>query len=689
VAAPAPSCAAGPATVGDTTYGTPCDDLIVAPAGVETVKGGGGDDTIVAAPITADAPCPEGCYLGVGSQTFEGGPGNDVVYGQRGNDTLRGGEGDDQLFGGIGDDLLQGGPGNDRLAGGFGADAIDGEAGDDYVHGDGTIDRIRDSGGGTDTLSFATGITPGFGAGIDTGAAGFPPTAEGRGVYLDLGAGGLNANDGVAPFGGGVDEVEGQSFEVVIGTSFSDYFVGSTPGQTIYGGGGADVHSGSGSFVGGAAGDSGEAGGVAPPDPGKISAGLMTPGQGSYAQLYLTGSGAGDDVTATYSSGSPATVTFTLGGSSAGSFSPAVAAESGCGSPTSTQLVCALGAPLDSLVLAGMGGNDSLTATGFPSSVTVVVVGGEGSDSLNGGDAGEDAVVDGPGPGADVLNGLGGDDALLHNGGADQLYGGEGNDLFLSNSVCDGNLLSGGNGRDNASWARFGEGVAVDLGSGQAGRPGAGGVPSCAGGLDSLREIEDLEGGNFADAFFGDAGPNQLLGHEGPDLYYARAGADSVLANSGDADPVIDCGDDIDRALVDHPQYGDAVPVGCEAVREADPNSFQLLPDFPVPPPPPTPVPVARPPARDRISPRTRILARPRAILTTRKARARAVFRFASNERGSSFRCRLDRKPYRVCASPRIYLLTPGRHSVRIFAVDRAGNPDRTPALLSLRVRRR
>lgn len=181
-----------------------------------------------------------------------------------------------------------------------------------------------------------------------------------------------------------------------------------------------------------------------------------------------------------------------------------------------------------------------------------------------------------------------------------------------------------------------------------------------------------------------------MLGHEGPDLYYARAGADSILANSGDADPVIDCGDDIDRALVDFPEYGDAVPVNCEAVREAAPNSFQLLPDFPIPAPPPPPATVKpKPVPRDRTAPRTRILARPPAVLTTTKARARAVFRFASSERGSSFRCKLDRKPYRPCVSPRAYLLRRGRHTVRIFAIDRSGNADRTPALLSLRVRRR
>jgi Ca2+-binding RTX toxin-like protein len=685
-APPQSPCAAGPVRVGDTTYGTRCDDLIVAPPGVEAVVAGAGDDTIVA-PIAAAFP-----FLGVGSQTFEGGPGDDVVYGQRGNDTLKGGEGNDQLFGGIGDDLLLGGPGNDRLAGGFGADTIDGEAGDDYVHGDGTIDRIRDSGGGSDTLSFASGVTPGFGAGISTGQAGFPPSSEGRGVYIELGAGGQNANNGVAPFGGGVDEVEGQSFETVIGTPFSDYIVGTAAAQTIFGGGGADVIKGGGggdSLDGGADGDYLDGGAVTPRDPTKVSVGLMTPPGGAYSQLYLAGSSSGDIGTASYAGGS---VAFAL---TTGSFDQSASAASGC-TVGPTQASCPLAAPLDSIVLAGMGGDDALSASGFPSSVTVVISGGEGGDSLTGGAESEDVLVDGPaaaGGGGDVLSALGGDDALLHNAGADQLFGGDGNDLFLSNSVCDGNLLSGGEGRDNASWARFGEGVGANLGSGQAGRPGGGGTPSCGGGLDSVREIEDLEGSNSADVFYGDAGPNQLLGHLGPDVYVAGAGADSILANSGDADPVIDCGDDVDRALVDHPEYGDAAAVNCEAVREADPNSFQLLPDFPTatPPPPmapPTPTPVARPP-RDRTPPRTVITSRPRAVVSTATARRRVAFGFASSESGSRFRCRLDRQRFRACASPRAYALAVGRHTVRVVAVDRAGNADPTPAVLHVRVRRR
>ncbi|HEY3491665.1 MAG TPA: calcium-binding protein, partial [Solirubrobacterales bacterium] len=537
--AAAPSCAEGPETVAGTTYGTPCDDLIVAPAGVESVEGGGGDDTILAAAITAASDCPSGCFLGVGSQTFEGGPGDDVVFGERGNDTLKGGEGEDQLFGGIGDDLVQGGPGNDRLAGGFGADSIDGQAGDDYVRGDTTIDRIFDTGGGSDTLSYSTGVTPGFGDPVSI--PGFPPSGAERGLELEMDTGGENGDNGVAPFGGGVDEVEATNFETVIGTPFSDHLVGTDAPETFYGGGGGDAIEGGGegdTLVGGADGDYLDGGTVVGRDTDLVSVGMMTPpGATPYTQLYLVGSGGDDEVTATYAA---AAVSFELG---AGEFDQSANGDGGCEIETATEATCPLAQPLDSVLLAGMGGDDTIAAAGFPTTVGVVAIGGEGGDSITGRD-GEDILVDGPGAGADVLSALGGDDALTHNGGADQLLGGEGNDLFLSDSICDGEEIVGGAGRDNSSWARLDAGVSADLEAGVAGDPGDDGSPDCGSGeLDSMAEIEDLEASSAPDVLRGDAGPNQLLGHRSPDSYFAAAGDDSILANSGDADSLIDCGD--------------------------------------------------------------------------------------------------------------------------------------------------
>ncbi len=705
-----PSCARGPQRIGNEIQGTPCADVIHAPPGVTAVHGGAGDDTIVATPIAATTDCPAGCHLGVGSQTFDGGPGNDIVYGERGNDTLNGGGGDDRLYGGIGDDLLRGGPGNDFLSGGFGADSLDGESGDDFVRGDATLDKIAD-GGGTDTLSYGTGVTPGFNNNPEKGYppfsdyTGFPDAGGERGVYIDL-AKGIGDN-GVAPDGGGLDganegELEGADFERVIGTPFSDYIVGTPRAETIYGGGGADVILGGGGadhIHGGADGDSCsgeeaaeitecESGGeeVAPRDPAKVTAGLMTPASSGEAELYLAGSDGDGEVTATYS---PSNVVFRLEGGSVGSFDASSSTEGGCEPPTSTELVCPFSGTLDSIVLAGLGGNDSLSASGFPDSTSVILLGGPGTDSLIGGET-EDVVVDGPGN--DELKALDGDDALLNNGGVDSLDGGTGSDLFLSDSICDGDLLNGGAGdyRDNASWTKLKEPVAVRLDPGIAGRPG-GGQPSCSGveSLDHLQTIEDLEGTSQGDFFHGDGGSNQLLGHLGPDSYFAEAGDDTILANSGDSDLVIDCGEGNDTAFIDRPteKYADPAPSGCETVYEAEPNSFQPPEALFAPESAANPAPATSPP-RDTTPPRTRILHRPGKVVFTRKRRRTVAFAFASNEPGSSFRCRLDRGPFRPCSSPRRYRVGPGRHTVRIFAVALAGNADRTPAVFRFRVRR-
>jgi Ca2+-binding RTX toxin-like protein len=707
----APDCATGPQRTGDEITGTPCDDTIFVPVGVASVEGGEGDDTIVAAPISAQsAPCPAACHLGIGSQTYDGGPGDDIVFGERGNDILEGGEGNDQLFGGIGDDLLQGGPGADRLAGGFGADSIDGQGGDDYVHGDGTIDTIVDSGGGTDTLGYGTGVTPGFPNNVaypDFSAyPGLPSVGGERGVYLSLG--GDVGDNGVAPNGGGVDKVEGDDFEVVLGTPFPDFISGTAAGQVVYGGGGGDVILGEGGadqIHGGAGGDrcasagssdcETASGAVVQRDPTKIAVGLIAPGATPYSQLYLTGSDDDDLLTAAYSAAPSPRVVFTLAAGSSGQFDTDAASSSGCGAPSGGQVECSLAAPLDSILLAGLRGDDSIAENGFPDTVAVVIAGGPGGDTLQGGQSSEDVLVDGPDFGADTLTALGGDDALLHNGGADEIDGGGGNDLFLSDSVCDENSIAGGGGRDNASWARFDEGVAADVAAGVAGRPGPSGEPACpSGSLDGFTSVEDLEGSNFEDVFAGGPEANQLLGHRGPDIYHARAGADRILANSGDSDPIIDCGGDSgDIALVDrHPQYEDATPVGCERVVEADPNSFRVGTELPPETQPPDGVeeqPRQTPPPRDRVAPRTRIVSRPKAVLRIRGRSRRVSFRFASSERGSRFRCGLDRRPARSCRSPRAYVVGLGRHRFRVVAIDAAGNADRSPARATVRVRRR
>lgn len=685
----APSCAEGPQTVGETIFGTPCDDIIHAPRGITAVYGEGGDDTL---------------------------------YGGRGNDSLYGGEGNDRLYGGIGDDHPRGGPGNDTLSGGFGADSLDGEAGDDFVRGDATVDAIGDSGGGTDTLSFATGVTPGFpNEGPFFDYTGFPSDGaedgQGRGVYIELDD--KFANDGLAPAGGGVDKpldaANFENFEIVIGTPFSDFIVGTTGAQAIYGGGGADVILGKGggdNVLGGADGDYCEEGAgivtdscefsggekeVEPQDPTHVAAGSMTAAAGPAPALYVAGSNGADDVTARYE---PGAVVFELGSGS--SFDSGAVVEGGCTPLAADEASCAISQALDSVVLAGLGGDDHLAAPGFPDSTSVILLGGEGGDQLSGG-ATEDAAIDGPGN--DSVDAAGGDDAVPNNQGADNLFAGPGDDLFISDAVCEGDRLDGGEGNDNANWANFSTPVALDLGRGVAGLIGAGGQAECSSGtLSSLQELEDIEATSGDDVLIGDSGSNQLLGRPGADSYFAAAGNDSILANSGDSDPTIDCGDGFDTAQIDIPTHNatedfeDAAPVNCEAIHERAPNSFRP-PDTPpapetseaVVPPPPTSKPpkVKRPQRQDTTAPRTRIARKPAAILFAPRSRRLVTFSFAANEAGSIFRCRLDRAPFRPCRSPRAYRLTPGRHAFRVYAIDKAGNRDRSPALVKFRIRRR
>ena len=56
-------------------------------------------------------------------------------------------------------------------------------------------------------------------------------------------------------------------------------------------------------------------------------------------------------------------------------------------------------------------------------------------------------------------------------------------------------------------------------------------------------------------------------------------------------------------------------------------------------------------------------------------------FEFASSEKHSSFECKLDDGDYEACSSPRGYPgLDDGAHRFRVRAIDRAGNPDPSPA---------
>ena len=73
-----------------------------------------------------------------------------------------------------------------------------------------------------------------------------------------------------------------------------------------------------------------------------------------------------------------------------------------------------------------------------------------------------------------------------------------------------------------------------------------------------------------------------------------------------------------------------------------------------------------------------------------RTKKRRASFEFVSSEPFSSFECKLDKRGFKPCPSPRGYgksLLRPGRHTFRVRALDEPGNTDPTPARIRWKVR--
>ncbi len=86
----------------------------------------------------------------------------------------------------------------------------------------------------------------------------------------------------------------------------------------------------------------------------------------------------------------------------------------------------------------------------------------------------------------------------------------------------------------------------------------------------------------------------------------------------------------------------------------------------------------------DLIAPETTITKQP-APKTESK---RATLKFSSSEPDSSYRCKVDKKPYKDCPSPlKLKGLEAGKHKVLVKAVDEAANEDPTASVARWKVR--
>lgn len=123
---------------------------------------------------------------------------------------------------------------------------------------------------------------------------------------------------------------------------------------------------------------------------------------------------------------------------------------------------------------------------------------------------------------ADTLNGLAGVDLVLGRAGSDTLNGAAAGDTLRGGAGDD--RLDGDTGLDTASYRDAAAAVTASL---------AAGAASGGAGSDVLREIENLEGGRFADSLTGNASSNWLGGREGADRLFGRDGDDWLLDAAG------------------------------------------------------------------------------------------------------------------------------------------------------------
>ena len=88
--------------------------------------------------------------------------------------------------------------------------------------------------------------------------------------------------------------------------------------------------------------------------------------------------------------------------------------------------------------------------------------------------------------------------------------------------------------------------------------------------------------------------------------------------------------------------------------------------------------------APNTTAPNTTIKKRPRKKTAARQAR----FTFVADQAGSSFQCKLDRKPFKACRSPFKQRVKGGRHVFQVWAINPQGVADPTPAVFRWTVRK-
>ena len=473
--------------------GSDHDDVLQGNEAANRLEGGAGADRLDGA-AGVDWLSYEGSNTGVSvdlrDHTVSGGhaEGDTItafenVAGSAFRDLLIGNDEANRLVGAGGDDELQGHGGNDVLEGSAGADTLDG-------------------GTGTDQVTYAASDT---------------------GVSANLGDGTAENGDAEGDTFTGIENLGGSPYnDILTGDDNVNVLDGEDGDDELQGNGGNDV------LKGGPGAD--KLGGGDDNDELSGDGGDDTLDGGAGADK-LDG-GAGVD-RASYS-GSDAGVTVNLGdgtgenGHAAGDTITAI--ENLKGSAYADVLV---GDGIANL-LDGGDGDDELRGNAGDD----VLKGGAGADELDGGDdddalfgdAGDDILKGSAGD--DKLGGAAGADELDGGDGDDELSGGEGDDILEGGAGSDGldggagnDRLDGGTGIDWIIYRESNAGVTIDLTDNSS----AGGHATG----DTISNVENIMGTDYADALTGDGNANSLHGLDGADDLSGNGGNDVLNGGAG------------------------------------------------------------------------------------------------------------------------------------------------------------
>ena len=438
------------------------------------------------------------------------------LVGTLGNDTLLGGDGHDTLSGLDGNDSLTGQGGNDSLLGGAGSDTLQGHAGNDTLDGGANSDSMMGSGWWT----------------RDAASYWMSPSA----VHVNLVT--ATASDGF----GGTDTLI--NIENIEGSNHNDTLTGDANDNYLYGNSGSD------SIQGGAGNDTLKGGYQpfyfnAPLDADTLTGNAgndlfdLTESINSGRTTRITDLEAGEHIQLSYNMmGGVQTILSgdnptglqagqVMVGTTAGGVTRLYVGTSG-GTTTLPAYIDLVGSfTASSFVMVGSAtiGNSYQSgsflkydpAANLPKNLT----GTTGSDTLTGGNAN------------DTLNGLDGYDYLRGNGGNDSLLGSAGDDL-LDGGAGNDTLDGGANGQfgDTVEFSAATSGVNVNLATGVVSNDGAGGV-------DTLLNVEHINGTPFNDTLVGDGVTNWFRPGAGDDALDGGAGMDVVMYEDATASVVV------------------------------------------------------------------------------------------------------------------------------------------------------